>query len=216
MADQTHPALDAAVQNMLQRDLPSALINTRANEYGERTRFLKASTAITLANAIFGIGGWSTSVLDLQPVHNNLDQIIGYSATVRVTIHDNGASYEDVGASALESRSDDYPESPRISHLMATHEQARKGAVSDALKRCLRHLGPMMGNSLYEDRHERNRAAVAALERIEAETNRQESENRLFGTQYQHTSEIPLHLSVAVLLSHPETSQNHDQQSPEA
>ena len=202
MSNTVKPPLSEASRELLSRDLPPSLISTDLR-HGREFDYIRASTAITLANHAFGIGGWSTRVLDLQPVRNNQDRVIGYSATVRVTVHENGAQYEDVGTNALNrSDWDDHAEGGNNSDMTA-HDIARKGAVSDALKRCLRYLGPLMGNNLYESPGERARVANEALDRLEQLIGKQNAEEFVFGPQYQNTNEVPVHASLRAIFSDP-------------
>ena len=203
MSEKIRPPLAADTLALLKQDQPHSTISQE--DRGERQfRYLKASTAITIANEIFGIGGWSTSVISIDAVRNDQDRIIGYSAIVRVTIHENGAQYEDVGTNSLDGTQDGYDRNP---NTMTAHDIARKGAVSDGMKRCLRHLGQMLGNNLYEDYSDRADVANAALDRLEPILGTEKAEEAVYGTKYQHTSEIPLHHSLAILLAEPDHSE---------
>lgn len=194
----TNPPLDARPLELLNHDLPAAL--TLSDYDGEREfRYIKTSTAINIANFIFGFGGWSTQVLNLEPMRNSQDRILGYSATLRLTLHQNGVHYEDVGTCSLEDNSQD----GRVPDHFNAHQIARKGAVSDALKRCLRHLGPMFGNDLYEDNRDRARAANAALDRLDALMGKSDAEEIVFGAQYHQTNEVPTRVSIQALFMEP-------------
>jgi hypothetical protein len=69
-----------------------------------------------------------------------------YAATVRVTVH-GCLPKADVGCGFV---AEETPEA---------HEAAYKGAVTDALKRALRHFGDQFGNGLYDRRNAVDAAA---------------------------------------------------------
>ena len=212
MSHNTKPPLAAETLALLHEDQPESTIS-RDERGDQRFRYIKASTAITLANLAFGIGGWSTKVISIEPVRTHQDRVIGYSAIVRVTIHENGAAYEDVGTNALAGLNDG---DDRDANAMIAHDVARKGAVSDALKRCLRHLGQMMGNNLYENSADRSEVANAALDRLDPIIGKEKAEDAVFGTKYHRTSEIPLHHSLRLLLTPPDLQPEAPAEPPES
>ncbi len=102
--------------------------------------------AVELANHIFGFNKWSSTVLDLSKEY--MDEVnpgkfsCAYSAVVRVTLKD-GSFHEDIGfGEALNQRGKG-----------SAIEMAKKSAVTDALKRCLRLFGNALGNSIYDKDH---------------------------------------------------------------
>ncbi len=123
------------LQRELDRELDQGLISRRPADWGSGTiGYLETRTVIDQANRIFGYGAWSTELLGVPQMVGN-----GYMAALCVTVRrkDMEASYCDVGYCPLVREGGE--------------KTAVKGAVSDALKRCLRHFGPQFGNSLYED-----------------------------------------------------------------
>ena len=64
---------------------------------------------------------------------------MGISATVKVQLKD-GAFHEDVG----------YGTSEGMTSKAQSIEKARKGAVTDGVKRALRSFGNLLGNCLYD------------------------------------------------------------------
>lgn len=104
--------------------------------------YLPAWDCIEQANAIFGPGGWSFELVG-QPwiieggsQGNNHTRYEVWAAMGRVTVGD--AAYSDIGTSV------------RSGDGSGGLEMAVKGAVSDALKRCLRMLGDQFGLVLYD------------------------------------------------------------------
>lgn len=127
----------------LEKDLDEDLVATRPTQWGE-VAYLETHTAIRQANRIFGFGGWER-VITQQPTKVG----DGYQAAVRVTVHlpdEKGhvrhITHEDVGYRKLTREGGE--------------ETAIKGAVSDALKRCLRAFGAQFGLDigLHEDEDE--------------------------------------------------------------
>jgi DNA recombination protein Rad52 len=108
-------------------------------------RYLPGWYVIAAANRIFGADGWSYRLLELQQVAEatkaNGNALGAFQATVEVTI--GGCIRQDVGLDAY-----DCP----VEALISGVDKARKGAVTDALKRALRTFGDQFGLSLY-DRH---------------------------------------------------------------
>jgi len=108
-------------------------------------RYLPGWYVIAAANRIFGADGWSYRLLELQQVAEatkaNGNALGAFQATVEVTV--GGCIRQDVGLDAY-----DCP----VEALISGVDKARKGAVTDALKRALRTFGDQFGLSLY-DRH---------------------------------------------------------------
>ncbi len=134
--------LSTATKRKLRQPLAPEHISER--ETGdEPVRYLEGWRAIQLANAIFGEDRWGAEVVGEvsyraipQTGRRNATPVLGiYTATVRVTV-DGCPSHSDVGAAAVEEQT---PEQ---------HATAYKAAVTDGLKRALRHLGAGLGNEL--------------------------------------------------------------------
>lgn len=129
----------------LEKELPKDMIATRPGQTGE-LNYLESHNAIRQANRIFGYGNWER-IITLQPTKVNE----GYMAAVRIAVHlpdENGhlrtATHEDVGYRKIAKE--------------GLEETAIKGAVSDALKRCLRAFGSQFGLGLYDQEDEREEA----------------------------------------------------------
>ncbi|MEM4185583.1 MAG: Rad52/Rad22 family DNA repair protein, partial [Nitrososphaerota archaeon] len=89
---------------------------------------------IRTANRIFGYGHWETE-MPVPPMKVGH----GYMSVMTVIVH-------------LPSRTVKFTDA---GYCDGDDETAIKGAVSDALKRCLRHFGPQFGLDLYAEREER-------------------------------------------------------------
>lgn len=102
-------------------------------------------------NEAFGYDGWSLEVKDktqLDPMKDDKGRyIVAFTATVRITHLRTGAFREDCGAGDAIDKS-----------LASASGNALKGAVTDAMKRAARHFGEKLGNSLYHDGFNANKA----------------------------------------------------------
>jgi len=134
------------LQDSLDKVLGPEYIATRPGGGGSKLTYLEGWRAINLANEVFGYNGWFTDIkyleidfCDFNPENQRWN--IGVTAIVRVRLPD-GASHEDIGYGKLEnskSKGDGL-------------DKCKKEAVTDGLKRALRHFGKLLGNCLY-DKH---------------------------------------------------------------
>jgi recombination DNA repair RAD52 pathway protein len=164
----------------LDKPLDKRFISDRKGASGRKLRYLEGHDAIDQADRVFGYGQWGYEVLACEQtvIHDLLTGEgigIAYKAKVRldvrgcVPVFEVGsqpvavASIEDhvmgkrrKDASEKNTEIDASPFNPfEISLartiIMESHEQAEKGAVTDAVKRALRTFGSQFGNSLYGD-----------------------------------------------------------------
>ena len=181
--------------------LPAAMTKTRRGAGGATFTYIPSNVAITIANEVFGEGGWSKTVKEIYVDKNQEGQTIGYSVLVSLIIHENGAVYEDLGYGGMTERTNRRSGQADTKELIQTadeHERARKGAVSDGLKRCLRHAGGMFGNELYEDDQDRKRMANAAIDAwVEAGKSEDEAYNIVVIPPNRKTTDVPGAVSVA-------------------
>lgn len=99
---------------------------------------------------IFGIGGWSADLTNLELLYEEETKTkqgkpayrVAYRATVRLTIHAINCTY--TGAAVGEGTMPDFKRGD-------THDFAIKTAESQALKRCAMNLGTQFGLSLYNE-----------------------------------------------------------------
>jgi len=105
--------------------------------------YLEGYDVIDKANEIFGYDGWGYRIEEMRDVTPADGRpIFEAQVTVCVITHENYmVNREDVGHGIAAGTSSE------------AIEMARKGAVTDALKRALRSFGNQFGNSLYDKDH---------------------------------------------------------------
>lgn len=164
----------------LDKPLDKRFISDRKGASGRKLKYLEGHDAIDQADRIFGYGNWGYEILSCeQTVIRDpfTGEAVGicYKAKVRLDVQGCVPVYE-VGsqpvavcgveeyilskrrkeASEKNTEIDTSPFNPyEISQarsiIMEAHEQAEKGAVTDAVKRALRTFGEQFGNGLYGD-----------------------------------------------------------------
>ncbi|GAA5887466.1 hypothetical protein JCM16303_003424 [Sporobolomyces ruberrimus] len=132
------------LQDALDKVLGPEYVQNRPGGGGTKLTYLEGWRAINLANEVFGYNGWFTDIkyletdfCDYNPESGRWS--MGVTAIVRVRLPD-GASHEDIGYGKLEntkSKGDGL-------------DKCKKEAVTDGLKRALRHFGKLLGNCLYD------------------------------------------------------------------
>lgn len=165
----------------LDKPLDKRLESKRRGGGGRMLTYIEGHDAIDQANRIFGYGNWGYEPVSLEQVVLE-DPIskeavgIEYKALVKLTVRGAIAPIVDVGSQPVAtwnvedqimqrrlkaSGSGKVNESPFTliekrearAVIVEAHEQAKKGAVTDALKRALRAYGNQFGNGLYGDGH---------------------------------------------------------------
>jgi DNA recombination protein Rad52 len=143
------------VAALLAQPLNHALVTEREARDGRLLQYIEGWVVINQANRIFGHDRWGAEVVGdvayrpvslVDPVTDATAAVGMYSATVRVTVR-GCPPKADVGCGFV---AEETPEA---------HEAAYKGAVTDALKRALRHFGDQFGNGLYDRRNAVDAAA---------------------------------------------------------
>jgi DNA recombination protein Rad52 len=109
--------------------------------------YLEGYDCIDKANEIFGFDGWSYDVAGIEQIGEFGGRVM---IEARVQAYVGGIYREDIGHGISSNAT---PEAI---------ETARKGAVTDALKRALRSFGNQFGNSLYDKDHDRGGSTPAA------------------------------------------------------
>ncbi len=131
----------------LEQPLDARRVKHRQGGGGMQLAYLKGHDAIDTANKIFGYGNWGYDLLgvELQNVLAENGEIIGgyYAARVKLTVAGCIPVTEEGVCPVQEGRN------PRAK--IDAHDMARKGAITDALKRALRCYGDQFGNSLYDN-----------------------------------------------------------------
>lgn len=137
-------SLSRTALQRLRQPLDAALVSERTTDDGEVLRYLEGWRVIEQANAIFGHDRWGAELVG-EVAYRPLPGGNGrgrstpaglYAATVRVTV-DGCLPHSDVGTSVV------------AEHTAEGHATACKAAVTDGLKRALRHFGSRFGNELY-------------------------------------------------------------------
>ncbi len=159
--------LPRRVLALLAEPLDPALISERSARDGRLLHYIEGWAAINQANRIFGYDGWGAEVVGeaayrpmslIDPATDSPLAVGMYTAAVRVTVR-GCPPRSDAGCGFV---ADDTPEA---------HEAAYKRAVTDALKRALRHFGDQFGNALYDRRNVIDAAsatgAPASLQKLE-------------------------------------------------
>ncbi len=153
-------------------------VKTRKGSGNTTLAYIEGHTAIATANRIFGFGNWAFEPLSCEMV-TLVDPVscepigVTYRAKVQLTVRGCIAPIVEVGSQPVaawsvaevirkrraaavkygrRAQTGDYtPEevSSAQSTIVEAHEAAEKGAVTDALKRCLRSFGAQFGNDLY-------------------------------------------------------------------
>ena len=162
----------------LNRPLASAAIKHRKGGGNKELSYIEGHDAIDTANRIFGYGMWGYHLDSIEQVII-VDPISGegigieYKATMTVQV-DGAQPITDVGSQPVatcsvdeqcwnrrlsdakyhkkpvdETPFTDYERKNARAVIMEAHEQAKKAAATDVLKRCLRAYGNQFGNSLY-------------------------------------------------------------------
>lgn len=131
----------------LEKELDPSLVKKREGRGGITLSYLEGHTILNQLNRIFTFGGWEFEVLEISKVAEFTTKKegktylnIGYMAKARLKVYfeDKVIIREDVGFCGSTDP-----------HPLYAYENAIKGAVTDALKRCARTLGAQFGNSLY-------------------------------------------------------------------
>ncbi len=147
--------LPAEVLAMLDEDLSPELIASYDGAGGKTLQYIEAHTAISNANRIFKPANWGPRVLS-GPTLNEIEHTDSrtgevsrhqyYTAIVAVYVYGRFIS-SDEGFGEV----DEIKPGTLSKMMLGMHEKARKGAISDGIKRALRILGKQFGNSLYAD-----------------------------------------------------------------
>lgn len=131
----------------LSKPLDKTRIKTRQGGGGMQLAYLKGHDVIDQANAIFGFGAWGYDLLNVELVSvvGEDGQVGGgyYAARVRLTVAGCQPITEEGVCPIQDGRN------PRA--RIDAHDMARKGAVTDAMKRAFRCFGDQFGNSLYDN-----------------------------------------------------------------
>ncbi|MDE2688552.1 MAG: Rad52/Rad22 family DNA repair protein [Chloroflexota bacterium] len=144
------------VIDKLNEELDTKLIKSYEGPGNRTLHYIEAHAVIANANRIFGPANWSSRVLEGPTLHRieitnwHTGQITAvheyYTALVGVYVYGRFIS-SDEGFGEV----DEIKQGTKTKMMLGMHEKARKGAISDGIKRAMRVLGPQFGNSLYGD-----------------------------------------------------------------
>lgn len=133
----------ARILEKLNKILGPEYVSFRPGGNGQKVSYIEGWKALNLANEIFGFNGWCSELINTQvdflDTSPNGRISIGLSVVVRITIKD-GTFHEDFGYGYIDNAK---------SKAMA-FEKCKKEAYTDAIKRCLRCFGNVLGNCLYD------------------------------------------------------------------
>ncbi len=137
------------IEERLKVKLDPSVVKYR-EQAGRQLAYIEGYTAINNANQAFGYLGWSSEVHQLQQVHLGFDEgrkkwVCVYTALVTVEVHDPETGH------VYNTHSDVGTGQGVMSNVSDAVESAIKEAVTDALKRTLRHWGPQFGLDLYSE-----------------------------------------------------------------
>ncbi|KAI4522836.1 Rad52/22 family double-strand break repair protein-domain-containing protein, partial [Schizophyllum commune] len=132
-----------ALQHKLNQKLGPEYLSTRPGGGGSKLTYTAGWQIINLANEVFGFNGWSTNVISLTVDFCDETKSgrfsTGVTSIMRVTLRD-GAFHEDIG----------YGQADNMPNKGQALDKAKKEAVTDGMKRALRHFGNVVGNCLYD------------------------------------------------------------------
>jgi len=159
-----HPEL-VAIAERLAEPVDMERVKTRVVGGGKSATYLPGEAVVDTANQVFGFSNWSDEIrkmaVDYCVCDNTNKWNVGVHAVMRVYMLLDGRPLcwrEDVG----------YGASSRMPQLDAAMEMARKGAITDARKRCLRLFGEALGGSINSEEFQRNAVKAAAAARAAA------------------------------------------------
>ena len=165
----------------LDKPLDKRFVSNRKGASGRTLKYLEGHDAIDQANRLFGYGNWAYEPVscEMTVIPDPLTgEAIGvaYKAKIRLVVRGRINPIIEVGSQPVATwnvndhvmnkrrkdaseKSGEIDESPFTAYeistaraiIMESHEQAEKGAVTDALKRALRTFGEQFGNGLYGD-----------------------------------------------------------------
>lgn len=132
-------ALSEEAIEFLKKPLNTRRVKTR-RQAGRELSYLEGHDVISCANYIFGFGNWGYEAVNVEFVPTPSPGF--YVARVRLQVKD-CVPVTDEGIGIVAKPRD------AAEATAEAHETARKGAITDAMKRCLRTYGAQFGNSLY-------------------------------------------------------------------
>jgi len=156
-----HKKAPVTVDRFLASKPLRAEVSTRPGPGGKKLSYMSGDIITKTLNEAFGFDGWSLDVKQATREENVKDDKgryhVAYIATVRITHQRSGVYREDCGSGDAVDKT-----------LAAACGNALKGAITDAMKRAARHFGEKLGNSLYHDGFNANKAPGTLKDAFEA------------------------------------------------
>ena len=146
-------AFSKEIVQQLQESLDPKLVDSYTGAGGKEYSYLETNEVINQHNRIFGHGNWYYRVKS-GPTHFYVEHVNADTGAIR-----RGEYYASVVALYVFDREmfsdegfgivDQMKPKTSMHVVLENHEKARKGSISDGLKRCSRGLGNQFGNALY-------------------------------------------------------------------
>ena len=146
-------AFPAKIVKQLEESLDPKLVDSYTGAGGKEYSYLETNEVINQHNRIFGHGNWYYKVKAGPTLYQveHVDADTGairrgeyYAALVALYVFDR-EMFSDEGFGLV----DQMKPGTSMHVVLENHEKARKGSISDGLKRCSRGLGNQFGNALY-------------------------------------------------------------------
>ncbi len=146
-------AFSKEIVENLQEALDPKLVDSYTGAGGKEYSYLETNEVINQHNRIFGHGNWYYRVKAGPTLYRveHVDSDTGairtgeyYAALVALYVFDR-EMFSDEGFGLV----DRMKPGASMHVVLENHEKARKGSISDGLKRCSRGLGNQFGNALY-------------------------------------------------------------------
>jgi len=114
--------------------------------------YLPSTYVVDTANRVFGFDGWSSEVLELRILSENLNAKMKNGVGVEVVVLAHVKVTVKVGDNEYVSHTDVSTGSSKmgLNSISKVYDTAHKGAVSTAMTRCFRKFGNQFGNVLYQ------------------------------------------------------------------
>lgn len=146
-------AFSEEIVKQLEEALDPKLVDSYTGAGGKEYSYLETNEVINQHNRIFGHGNWYYRV-KAGPTFVSVEHVDAdtgairrgeyYAALVALYVFDR-EMFSDEGFGLV----DQMKPGTSMHVVLENHEKARKGSVSDGLKRCSRGLGNQFGNALY-------------------------------------------------------------------
>lgn len=142
-------------KELLKKDVPANQIKTKPGRGSPP--YVDGHYVITALNEIFGHGEWSFETISIEKAFEPF-QVVDRTSEGRELPPKWVVAYQAMGSISFfvpgATRATIYTDTGlcdgKDASLASAIDVAAKGAVTDCLKRCARHLGPYLGLSLYE------------------------------------------------------------------